>query len=204
MPLQDGFGNDTRDIEYEEFLLDNERLLKLKTADRLRSSDVSRDIWDDVLQEGRIVQWEVLVKKAGEARDIKKFVSASMSMRISEVVHRETWTGMETHRGRPIDPLRRRDRDSTDDESLTFERAVSSGDWVDRVIMAYHHGEIMQAINALTFTQRAYVYARFWEGRTNAEIAAERGLSKGEVERQWRVNIRPRLVEELGHLAATV
>lgn len=197
MPLQDGYGEDRRDVDYEEYLLDNERLLKLKTADRLRTSDVSRDIWDDVLQEGRIVQWEVLKKRPESERT---YVSAAMSMRIGEVVRRQTWTGMETHRGRATDPLRRRDRDSTDDETSDVQVVVESSDWVDRVIMAYHHGEIMDALNRLTFTQRTYVYERFWEGRTNPEIAARRGLSTGEMERQWRVNIRPRLVEELAHL----
>lgn len=199
MGLRDGFGDDRRDIDYEEYLLDNERLLKLKTADRMRSNDVSRDIWDDVLQEGRIVQWEVLKKRP---ESTKQYVSASMSHRITEVLKRGTWTGFERTHGKPTDPLRRRDRDSTDDETSDVQVVVESSDWVEHVIMAYHHGEIMRALNELTFTQREYVYLRFWEGWTNPEIAAHRGLSSGEMERQWRVNIRPQLAEKLVQLAS--
>ena len=104
------------------------------------------------------------------------------------------------HARQAPDPLRRRDRDSVNDETLRLDEVIDAGELVDDVAVAYHHGEIIQALNALTFTQREYVFARFWLGKTNPEIAAERGLSAGEVERQWRVNIRPVLLDELHHL----
>jgi DNA-directed RNA polymerase specialized sigma24 family protein len=195
VPLQDGFGDD---LSVEEFLQSNERLLKLKAGDRLRGHGDATDVWDDVLQEGRIVQWQVLAKRPDAPRS---YVSAAMSNRIGEVISRGTWTGMETHQGRPVDPLRRRDRASVDDETLQLADVVDAVDVLDEVLTGYHHGEIYQAINALTFTQRRYVFSRFWLGMSNAEIAAERGLSKGEMERQWRVNIRPQLVAQLEALA---
>jgi DNA-directed RNA polymerase specialized sigma24 family protein len=195
--LSDGFGDDRSDLDYEEYLLDNERLLKLKAGERMRGSDVASDIWDDVLQEGRIVQWTVLKKRPSSP---PAYVSAAMSHRIIECLTRGTWTGMSRTHGKPRDPLRRRDRDSVNDETLGLDEVIDAGRLVDDVAVAYHHGEIMAALNALTFTQREYVYARFWLGKTNPEIAAERGLSTGEIERQWRVNIRPALVEELPHL----
>ena len=74
--VNDGFGESRSDLDYEEYLLDNERLLKLKAAERMRGSDVASDIWDDVLQEGRIVQWTVLEKRPDSAR---AYVSAAMS-----------------------------------------------------------------------------------------------------------------------------
>jgi RNA polymerase sigma factor (sigma-70 family) len=192
--LQDGFGDD---LTIDEYIQGNERLLRLKAGERTRGNDSARDIWDDLLQEGRIVQWTVLTKRPDSAR---QYVSAAMSNRIMECITRGTWTGMETHRGRPTDPLRRRDRDSVDDETLQLADVVDQADLVEQVLVAYHDGEIHQALDQLTFTQKVHVVARFWYGMTNAEIAAQQGCSKQTVERQWREDIRPRLVRELGHL----
>jgi RNA polymerase sigma factor (sigma-70 family) len=199
--LDDGYGDDPvrREMDYEEYIAENEGLLKLKAAERTRGNVTSSDTWDDLLQEGRIVQWTVLEKRPESAR---AYVSAAMSNRISECINRGTWTGLERTHGKPVDPIRRplKSRDSVDDPDVTI--VVSSGDWVDHVMMAYHHGEIMQALNELTFRQREYVFDRFWLGMSNPEIAARRGLSTGEVERQWRCTIRPHLVEKLVHLSA--
>lgn len=200
MGLQQGYGDHDPFFDYEQYLLDNERLLKLKAAERLRKSQISREIWDDVLQEGRIVQWRVLKDRPSST---KPYVSAAMSHRMTEVIKRDSWTGSEAKRGHPIDPLRRRDeRDSVDDETLgVVELVVSSSRWLDEVLIAYHHGEIMHALNALTFTQRRYVYLRFWEQWTVPEIAEELGMSVQSLERQWRTIARPALVEQLKHLA---
>jgi DNA-directed RNA polymerase specialized sigma24 family protein len=110
---------------------------------------------------------------------------------------------METHRGRRQDPLRQpfRQRDSIDDPELFVDVVISSGDWVDEVSMAYHHGEIAQALSALTFTQREVVFYKFWGGWSNAEIAAHQHRSPRNVEESWRTQIRPRLVRELGSLS---
>lgn len=197
MVLQDGFGDSLSAEEMAEYLQANERLLKLKAGDRMRGSDIASDVWDDVLQEGRIVQWSVLTRRPGSART---YVSAAMSNRITEVITRGTWTGMETHRGRATDPLRRRDRASVNDETLQLDEVVDAGVALDEVLLGYHAGEIRQAIEALTFTQRAHVVRRFWGGWSNAEIAAAQGCSKQTVERQWRTDIRPALVAELQHL----
>ena len=199
MTIQDGFGDDQEQIDLDAYIRENERLLRLKTAERTRGNASSNDTYDDLLNEGRIVQWEVLTKRPDADR---RYVSAAMSNRIMECLKRGTWTGLERTHGKPVDPIRRplHERSSVDDPDVDV--VISSGDWADRVAMAYHHGEIMQALNSLTFTQRVYVYERFWEGRTNPEIAARRGLSTGEVERQWRVNIRPSLLGQLEYLAA--
>jgi RNA polymerase sigma factor (sigma-70 family) len=196
--LQDGFGDD---LTIEEYIQSNERLLKIKAAERTRGSEIARDIWDDLLQEGRIVQWTVLAKRPSSERS---YVSAAMTNRMKECISRGTWTGLETHQGRPRDPLRRpaTSRSSVDDETLQLDQVVDQADWVEQVLVGYHDGEIAQALDQLTFTQRRHVVARFWYGMTNAEIALQQGCSKQTVERQWRTEIRPRLVAQLGHLAS--
>jgi DNA-directed RNA polymerase specialized sigma24 family protein len=199
MGLQDGFGDDRRDIDYQEYILANEPLLKLKAADRLRTDESARDVWDDVLQEGRIVQWEVLQKRPDAP---SAYVSAAMSNRMSRAISARQWTGAPTAQGRPRDPGRRPGTASVDDETTQVVELPTSSAWLEQVLISYHRGEIMQALAALTLMQKDYVVRRFWGGYTNAEIAAERGISKGEVERQWRVNIRPQLLEHLRHLAS--
>jgi hypothetical protein len=195
--LSDGFGDSLSTEEMTAEIESRERLLRLKAGDRLRGSSASSDVWDDVLQEGRIVQFEVLLKRPNAP---PSYVSAAMSNRISEVVSRGTWTGMSRTHGKQLDPLRRRDRDSVNDETLQLDEVVATGQVLDEVLLAYHHGEILEALNALTFTQRAHVVRRFWGGWSNAEIAAAQGCSKQTVERQWRTDIRPQLVRRLGHL----
>lgn len=197
-PIHDTFGDDRRDVDYEEYLLSNERLLKIKAAERLRHNGAARALWDDVLQEGRLVQWTVLEKRPDASR---QYVHAAMSHRMTEVIMRDAWTGSEAKRGHPIDPLRRAgERDSVDDETLHLDEIVESSDWVDEVISAYHHGEIAQALDQLTFTQRQQVFARFWLGMSEAEIAALQGCSVSAVSRHWTQDIRPQLVAQLAHL----
>ncbi len=198
MGLQDGFGDALSSEEMAASIEANERLLRLKAGERMRGNERATDVWDDVLQEGRIVQFEVLRKRPGSARE---YVSAAMSHRIIEVLTRGTWTGMERTHGKPRDPLRRGDRYSVDDETLQLDQVVGSSDWIDGVIMAYHHGQIHQALAALTFTQRQHVFARIWLGMSDPEIAALQGCSRQTVERRWRTEIKPQLVEELEHLA---
>src|SRR4029079_11305741 len=100
------------------------------------------------------------------------YVSAAMSNRITEVVTRGTWTGMSRTHGKQLDPLRRRDRDSVDDETLQLDEVLQASSTLDEVLLAYHQGEILEALAAMTFTQRAHVVRRFWGGWSNAEIAA--------------------------------
>jgi DNA-directed RNA polymerase specialized sigma24 family protein len=198
-PIHDTFGDDRRDIDYEEYIAGNERLLKLKAGERLRHNQMARDIWDDVLQEGRIVQWQVLKRRP---ESTSQYVSGAMSHRITEVIQRDAWTGSEAKRGHPIDPLRRHtERDSVDDETMGIDEIVDSSDWVDEVIRSYHDGEIAEAMAALTFTQKQHVYARFWCGMTEDESAALQGVSKATVSRHWTNDIRPRLARKLELLA---
>jgi RNA polymerase sigma factor (sigma-70 family) len=198
MGLQDGFGDALSSEEMAAVIEANERLLRLKAGERLRGNSSATDVWEDVLQEGRIVQFEVLSKRPGSTRE---YVSAAMSHRIIEVLTRGTWTGMPTAQGKPRDPLRRGDRDSVDDETLQLDQVVDSSNWVESVQMAYHYGEIHQALAALTFTQRQHVVARIWYGMSEPEIAALQGCSVATVSRHWVKDIRPQLAEELARLA---
>ena len=70
------------------------------------------------------------------------------------------------------------------------------------VEMAYHEGQITQALAALDPEHREYVYLRFWGGWTQPEIAEALGTTKSTVDGWWNRIIRPALRTELAHLGA--
>jgi hypothetical protein len=189
--LHDGFGDHVEDF-YEQVIRDKERLISLQAAER----GTDPNVWDDVLNEARITLWEVLVKHPDKP---PAYAHRATGMRIVEVLTRGVWTGMEGHRGRAIDPIRRTDRDSFDDPDLGLE--VAAADVLESVQLAYHHGEILQAIAALPANHRQYCYLRFWGGYTNVEIAAIQGVKAGNMARMWTESIAPKLADSLAHLA---
>ena len=184
--VSDGYGDGI-----EQAILARERLIAIQAAERgARGPE-----WDDLLQEARIAIWRVLETRPGTSG---AYINASAGKRITEVLTRGVWFGMEGHRGRPIDPIRRKQRDSLDDPDLAFE--ASSPDVIDSVMLAYHEGEILAALEALPPRHRAYVVLRFWGGLTHAEMADELGVKPGNMSRMWSESIRPVLLERLGHL----
>ncbi len=69
------------------------------------------------------------------------------------------------------------------------------------VFSSYHHGEIMEAINSLTPTQREYVYRRFWLGQLQPEISeAMNVVNAGTSYWTARYGARNKLAETLAHL----
>lgn len=125
----------------------------------------------------------------------------AVRQRVSELVKRGfLWTGMEGHRGREIDPMRRTDRDSIDDPEWDVQ--IEAADALAAVEWAYHHGEIHEALRSLPERHREYVVLKFWGGMSNPEIAARQSLSIATVERDWREKIKPQLADDLAHLAA--
>jgi hypothetical protein len=55
-----------------------------------------------------------------------------------------------------------------------WERLTTT-DALDGVILAYHRGAILDAVNRLSPAQRRYVYARFWQDMGMAQLTAEFG-----------------------------
>jgi hypothetical protein len=63
-----------------------------------------RNIWDDCVQEAAIHVWRL--QQRGVEHPPAYYRKAAR-LRICEVAKRQTWFGYESHRGHPIDPLRR-------------------------------------------------------------------------------------------------
>ena len=79
---------------------------------------------------------------------------------------------------------------------------IAAPDLLERVELAYHHGEIAQAIGSLTPQQKKYVYARFWLGLSGNEMR-ELGVFNYDPSALWnskRNGARWKLEKELAHL----
>lgn len=70
---------------------------------------------------------------------------------------------------------------------------VDCGDALDRVLDAYHHGEVAASLDLLTEAERRYVTLRFWHGLTGPEIRAAFGYDAHGLWRTARERLRPAL-----------
>jgi DNA-directed RNA polymerase specialized sigma subunit len=71
-------------------------------------------------------------------------------------------------------------------------------EYMDDLEIAYHYGEIHEAVAALPDHWREYVWLRFWGGLTDAQtVRSIKETYRGE----WERHMRPRLREELKHLS---
>jgi RNA polymerase sigma factor (sigma-70 family) len=158
--------------------------------------------YDDLAQEARIQVWLLANKRQRLDDNLRGLASVAMRRRINEVATRQTWTGYESHRGYPTDPMRSV-RESMDAIIEAVGADVFGGvEALRNVEMAYHHGEIQQALDALPDLHRQYVSLRFWSGWTQDEIAVELQTSVGVMNGWWARSIRPALRQQLAHLGA--
>jgi RNA polymerase sigma factor (sigma-70 family) len=179
-------------VDHTEMLITKDRLLQIMVAERhLPPAD-----YDDALQEARITLWTVISRNPDVSA---AYLHRSAARRIDECRDRQTWTGHTRTHGQPTDPLRQRDKESLDDPERSIE--ATAPDVLDAILLAYHEGEIVRALNLLPAKHREYIVLRFWGGLTHTEIAARQGLSKQHVQRIWQTQIRPRLAQTLAHLA---
>jgi len=156
--------------------------------------------WEDVAQEGFIEVWKMLDKGEVEQGRILK---AARNRMISQLIHFRDFKhpGVKTH-------FEIEAHAPVVGEGVGIEKSVwadlEATDDVESVYVAYHEGEIGEALAALTPNQRKYVFMRFYEGKTHAEIEAEFGYNPGCVWSDKRHGARERLRIELGHLRELV
>lgn len=178
----------------EDKLREKEPLLQIIVSERARANP---NIREDMLQEARIEAWSQMEKEASPA-----LVSHAVRQRVSRLVTQGNWTGKPAKRDRgskePLDT----DRDSIDDPD--WDVHVEAADVLEAVEWAYHHGEILEALRSLPERHREYVLMRFWGGMTNAEIAAHQDVRLGNISRTWNEAIKPKLAEQLEHLADAI
>lgn len=199
--IDDGYG-DLKPWEQTEEALVGDWEGWIKRA-AIRICEPSDFRFDDAVQEGRIEFW----RAAAEFRDHPQRVRFSLNrakQRMWHVLHRGRPMTGNLHKGlryEPNQPLRLDKPVGWDDTDRTFGDLIEAPGSLDGIEMAYHHGQIAQAINALPEQHREYVVRRFWLGYTDSEIARQFGLSPNGINNRWTRTIRPALVERLDHLA---
>jgi DNA-directed RNA polymerase specialized sigma24 family protein len=169
-------------LSVEEALAQKEALFQIMVSER----HVDPEMRDDVLQEARIVAWQVLTSDK-EYGNRDQYAHAAARRRIVETATRQTWTGHTRVHGQPTDPLRQAGKEPLEAVELVAAEVLSDID------AAYHHGQVYAAIRALPEPHREYVYQRFWLGMTEPEMAAYAGRSVATVSRWWLNDIRPTL-----------
>jgi DNA-directed RNA polymerase specialized sigma24 family protein len=84
-------------------------------------------------------------------------------------------------------------------EAYGTEAILGVEQHLDEVALAYHYGEIHEAVADLEPVWRQYVYLRFWEGYGDQEVARALGTRV-----HWPDRVRPMLAERLAHLMSAV
>lgn len=171
---------------------------------------------EDVAQEGRVALWRAL--KDGVPYPVE--VAKSRMKQVSWYSRTTPPTGS-LHEGKRYEPQTQSieaesGRDGSSDDIVA--RLFGLVDHLEDVEIAYHQGEIAEAISTLTPKQRAYVYARFWCGMDTVAGSRNDGLRLAK-EMNPQVNDRSgvlwtgnkttrgakdRLVEALDHLRGLV
>lgn len=146
--------------------------------------------YDDVVQEGLIEAWRVLQAKGGRDNVSATYLTQGMRRRMYDIVN-----------GRPMYGGNRRPGPRTEPPHVRSLDGIDPGfDPLHAVELAYHHGEIVEALGSLTRDDCEYVLLRFWGGLTDTEIAQRRHVSNQNLWQNWHRRIRPRLQESLNHL----
>lgn len=131
--------------------------------------------------------WRALKKYDPEKGALATWLTNAARMRMLDVLRRDTWTGTDSRRGH-VRSGHEPPVDTHDDHWI--ERLIAESN-LDGVELAYHEGEIMRAINALTPTQQRYVIDRFWGDKAPGDLP--RGI--------WQ-NAKPKLAAALAHLVS--
>lgn len=145
------------------------------------------DLFDDARQEGLIAAWRALGRE--EARDPGKYARAAARRAVGDVMRGRPAFGAESHRGKQdahdtsVPLVDDEGRYVAEPRHIECGYATAEGEW------------LRAAVRRLPERQRRYVFLRFWQGLTAAEIAAELGLAKHTVELMWAEQIRPTLRE---------
>jgi RNA polymerase sigma factor (sigma-70 family) len=139
--------------------------------------------WEDLTQIGMIALWEA---------------EQSFEASRGSLPHWLTFKA----RGVMKDAIRQRAKHAayknTAPEEALLDIQADCGSAMDRVIAAYHEGEVAKALDLLTDRQREYVRLRFWEGKGTAEMIEHFGYDPRGV---WR-GAKQKLVPALEHLVA--
>lgn len=151
------------------------RWLRVLAGDRCQGRP---EMFDDLVQEGAIVIWQVLDRWPEAPR---AYVTGAVKKRMAGVLRGDRLIGEPGHQGK------KDASDSTVTSDIPESEAPTRGDW----------GDVRHAVCSLPESDRELVFDRFWLDLSWADVASHQGLSSGRVECKWRDQIRPVLREAL-------
>ncbi len=146
------------------------------------------DLYDDARQEALIAAWRVLVTQPTRPN---AYITKAARRAAADVVRRRPMTGEPRHQGK---------QDATDAATLLDPETLpdfsdpTSSHAPDEVDARETLRPLIRAVRDFTTADREYIFARFWQGKTAAEIADERGVTARAIEHRWTHVLRPVLV----------
>lgn len=150
---------------------------------------------EDLCQEGWVAAWRAMSTYDMErGASLRWYMRKKAKLRMLEVImSNEAWLGREQR----VRGTGKQQDDAIDPHLETYMDAMSVGDNIDALLLAYHEGEILAALERLTPKQREYVYRRFWLNEAVNDI--KRAMSTN-TSTMW-ANAKKTLERELAHLA---
>lgn len=142
---------------------------------------------DDLAQEGAIAMWRATKTYDESKGPIAGWLTMKARYRMLECAARRKPPDMSLEAGRGED-------------GLSLADLIAGPDLMSSTELAYHRGQILAALNALTPAQRKYVVARFWNGMNTRELTELFGYDPGGLWRSARNGARGKLAIALAQL----
>lgn len=181
------------------------------TAYRISPPGRNEAYHDDLVQEGRVAMWRAMAAYDPAQGALPSWLTTAAKMRMADVVRRAgSWLGRPARYGpqpaaeKVSSPVSLDELLAVDGDSDPLMRLLSAADVAESLDLAYHHGEIMFALNSLRPDQRRYVVLRFWGGLSDPEMvrAGHFSSNPGYLWRDARTGARGVLKLRLAHLAS--
>lgn len=124
------------------------------------------DLVQDLAQEGHIAMWKAAQEDKPEGVKLTTYLLNAAKWRMKRCLQRRTWLGMDDRRTEGYGGTAKRlyAEDVEQGMPTDAEDLCRAADDIEAFVWGYHHGEIMNAINSLTPSQREKVFRRFWQG----------------------------------------
>ncbi len=153
----------------------------------------------DLAQEGHIAMWKALQTHDPSRVKLSTHLMNKARWRMAEVRQRGTYTGKPSQAGKKYSAGTGKNRDAeqaTDFGVSDFDLESVTREEAEAFMIAYHHGEIMEALNSLKPAHREKVLDWFWRGVVDAKNRAWWD------DKRWGAKVKLR--ERLEHLKELV
>lgn len=208
---RDGFGDQ---LSVAELIEQHDKWLASTARFLLPANDP--DV-EDLEQEGRIAMWKAVgshdPSRGHPERDttgggpLTMWMRANARWRMKEVRSNRCWTGHDSSTRPTLGGHAPRITSvhylsELFDNQDAMANLLEAADLMQGVEMAYHRGEIAEAMSSLSPRQREYVYLRFWQGYNTGDLTRHFGYDPTTGMWSGKEAARGKLRRELAHLSS--